>query len=483
MSQPPAPPSISAASLRGLLTLAWPIVLARATQAVVGFTDALMVAPLGEAELAATTTGGLNVFTLMILPLGTVFIVQSFAAQLRGRGEVGRARRYAWYGLCVAALAGVLGLVATFAVPRYVTWFGFEPEVEAYAADYIAIRLLGLGAAVGVEALGNWYGGLGNTRVAMVVSLLIMVANVFGCYLLIEPRWGLPGYGVAGSAWASTAATWLGFFAIVVVFVRRIGAPRVQASAPSSQAPSSRAPSSQAPSSQALGHNFADCWRMLRFGIPTGLNWFLEFGAFVLFINVVVAKLGTTALAAFNVVMQINSISFMPAFGIGSAGAILVGETIGRRALDQVWPIVRLTLATACTWMASAGALYFLAPAALIGVFQPPGVTTTALVSVGATMLTLSAFWQVFDAINMTFSEALRAAGDTTWPMLARIVTAWLVFTPLAWSSVLVFDGGIVAVMVSVIGYIALLAVVLALRFASGRWRQIELVGAEPELV
>jgi hypothetical protein len=110
-------------------------------------------------------------------------------------------------------------------------------------------------------------------------------------------------------------------------------------------------------------------------------------------------------------------------------------------------------------------------------------VATTTLVSVGTSMLILSALWQVFDAISMTFSEALRAAGDTTWPMLARIVTAWLVFTPLAWTAVLVFDGGVTAVMVSVIGYIALLAVVLALRFASGRWRQIELVGTEPELI
>jgi MATE family multidrug resistance protein len=289
-----------------------------------------------------------------------------------------------------------------------------------------------------------------------------MLANVLGNYLLIEPRFGLPGYGVAGAAWASTAASWLGFFVILGMFLRHHGT---------------------SPRTGALGLKLSEWWRMLRFGLPTGLNWFLEFGAFVLFINVVVARLGTTALAAFNVVMQINSISFMPAFGVGSAGAILVGEAIGRRALDRVWPIVRLTLFTACAWMASAGVLYFLAPGTLIGVFQPAGVATTTLVSVGTSMLILSALWQVFDAISMTFSEALRAAGDTTWPMLARIVTAWLVFTPLAWTAVLVFDGGVTAVMVSVIGYIALLAVVLALRFASGRWRQIELVGTEPELI
>lgn len=457
MSETPAPP----ASLRVLLTLAWPVVLARATQAVVGFTDALMVAPLGEAALAATTTGSLNFFAFMILPLGTVFIVQSFAAQLRGRGELGRARRYGWYGLFVAALAGALGVLSILVIPSYVTWFGFEPEVAGHAGEYISIRLLGIGAAVGVEALGNWYAGLGNTRVSMVLGLLTMGTNILGNYLLIEPRWGLPGYGVVGAAWASVGASYIGLFAVLALFLRR---------------------GASAPAFGALELRLSEWWRMLRFGIPTGLNWFLEFGAFVLFINVVVAELGTTALAAFNIVMQINSISFMPAFGIGSAGAILVGEAIGRRALDHVWPIVRLTLATACTWMASAGVLYLLAPATLMGVFQPGGVAGTTLVSVGATMLMLSALWQVFDAANMTFSEALRAAGDTTWPMLARIVTAWLVFTPLAWAAVLVFDGGVTAVMVSVICYIALLAVVLALRFASGRWRQIDLVGTEPEL-
>ncbi|HWP05067.1 MAG TPA: MATE family efflux transporter [Polyangiaceae bacterium] len=81
-----------------LLRLAWPLVLARATQALIGFTDALMVAPLGKESLAATTTGGLNAFAFIILPMGTAFIVQSFTSQLRGtrrarRGAKGRALR------------------------------------------------------------------------------------------------------------------------------------------------------------------------------------------------------------------------------------------------------------------------------------------------------------------------------------------------------------------------------------------------------
>ena len=77
------------------------------------------------------------------------------------------------------------------------------------------------------------------------------------------------------------------------------------------------------------------------------MNWFLEFAAFQVFINFVLASLGDDTVAALNVVLAVNSISFMPAFGLASAGAILAGQAIGRGDRDAVWPQVRVTLA--CT--------------------------------------------------------------------------------------------------------------------------------------
>jgi multidrug resistance protein, MATE family len=100
---------------------------------------------------------------------------------------------------------------------------------------------------------------------------------------------------------------------------------------------------------------------------------------------------------------------------------------------------------------------------------------------VGTSMLMASAMWQLFDGVGMTVSEALRAAGDTTWCMWARIVLAWIFFTPAAWVAVLVYGGGVATVMIALIGYMAGLATLFALRFASNRWRAIELV--EPEVV
>jgi MATE family multidrug resistance protein len=450
---------MTAGRLRKLLDLAWPIVLARATQSVIGFSDALMVAPLGEAPLAAATTGALNTFALIMLPMGTVFIVQSFSAQLRGRGNLAGAARYGWYGLAIALAAAVVAAIAIPFVAPALGAFSFEPEVHGLMSSYVSIRLLSVGAAVGSEALGNWYGGLGNTRPAMVASVVAMFVNIAGNYLLIEPRFGLPGYGVTGAACASVFASWVGFLVIAVPFFR------------------------DARARQPGRLRLAELGRVFRFGLPNGVNWFLEFAAFVLFINVVVGHLGTTVLAAMNVVLQVNSVSFMPAFGLSSAGAILVGEAIGRRAHHEVWPIVKLTGTVASAWMLSAGLVYLVAPGPVISLFQPRGVPAEALVAAGATMLRLAALWQLFDALALTLGEALRAAGDTAWCMAARIVLAWVVFMPAASIAVVVLGGGVGTVMASMIIYVALLSGVFALRFASGRWREIDLVGSEPRLV
>jgi MATE family multidrug resistance protein len=457
MVESAAPAGVSA--LHRLFQLSWPIVLARASQSVIGFCDALMVAPLGEAALAAVTTGALNSFLVIILPSGAVFILQSFTAQLRGRGELAAVRRYAWYGLAFAVLAQLLALLAIPLFPRLLAQLQYGPLVREHMSTYLAIRLLSVGPAVAIEAIGNWYGGLGNTRMAMLAGVTAMLGNVLGNYLLIEPRFGLPGYGVAGAAWASTLSTALGLLVLAIPFSRGWGAPPRPARV------------------QWIAREF---WRVLRFGVPNGVNWFLEFAAFILFINVMVAHLGTTALAAFNVVIQLNSIAFMPAFGLGSAGAILVGESIGRRDNGAARGYVRLTLTVAAVWMVSVGVRYFALPEPLMRIFAQPGAQLTQFLELGTVMLTFSAFWQLFDAVGITLSESLRAAGDTTWCMLVRIVLAWLVFIPGAWLLVIQRGGGVHAVMTMMVVYILLLATAFAVRFLSGKWQNIDLIG-EPQ--
>src|SRR5207249_495411 len=111
-SPPAAAEERTGSRLRALLALAWPIVVSRSAQVVIGIADALMVAHLGAAELAATTAGALNSVALFILPMGVVFVVASFSSQLTGARDPAGARRYGWYGLAVAAGAGTLAAAA-----------------------------------------------------------------------------------------------------------------------------------------------------------------------------------------------------------------------------------------------------------------------------------------------------------------------------------------------------------------------------------
>jgi multidrug resistance protein, MATE family len=448
--------ALESSALLRLMALAWPIIIQRATQSVVGLADALMVAPLGEEALAAVTTGAFDTFAVIILPMGTVFIVQSFAAQLNGRGDLGAARRYAWYALWLAGLSGVLALAVLPFVPSLIARLDYSPQVTDYMVTYILYRLPSVGAAVATEALVNWYGGLGNTRLGMVCGLTAMVSNVALNYALIEPHWGFPGYGVAGAAIASSIATTLGLLPAAWYFLRGKGYRREDDGKPLAM---------------------SEFRRMVKFGLPNGINWFLEFGAFMLFINIVVGYLGTTALAAFNVVMQLNSVAFMPAFGVSSAGAILVGEALGSGDKDRVPGMVKLTAKVTAAWMLSVGLSYLLVPELLLGLFQSEvSVGTSDFIVIGSEMLIFGCFWQCFDASAMTVGETLRAAGDTAWPMWARIFLAWGLFFPGAWYTVVYLDGGVGVTMAWVVGYLALLAGLLTYRFLSGRWRTIEMV-------
>ncbi len=451
---------MSRAPLRTLLGLALPMVLARASQSVITFADAIQVKHLGKGAIAATATGGLNVLGFAILPMGTVFIVQSFVSQLGGRGERAQAPRFAWYGLAIALVSGLAALAAIPAIAPILELTDFSREVKDSMASYMDIRMLSVTAVVASEAIGNWYGGLGNTWMQMVAGMIAMATAIFFNWVFIDGHLGAPALGVDGAALGSVIASWLGFAFLALALWQGWG----------------NAPKRPRP----LGLSRRELVRVVRFGLPNGVNWFVEFAAFQLFVNGVLSSLGDDTVAALNVVIAVNSLAFMPAFGLASAGAILAGVSIGRGDRDAVWPQVKLTLACTATWMLTISAIYMAFPEDVVSMFAPDH-DAGRLVAIGSGMLMFSALWQIFDAVGITLTETLRAAGDTAWTATARFVIAWFVFTPAAWVVVRYADGGPNGAMACLVAYLMLLSGALAWRFRSGVWRRIELI--EPSLV
>jgi multidrug resistance protein, MATE family len=171
----------------------------------------------------------------------------------------------------------------------------------------------------------------------------------------------------------------------------------------------------------------------------------------------------------------------MPSFALASAGAILVGQAIGAGRKDEVPGLVRMTFLSAAGWQGLAGAFYLAVPGLVLAPFARDPATARPLLAAAVGMLRLSVAWALFDAAAATLTEALRAAGDTAWPLWARVAIAWVVFVPGSWLTVPRAGGHAALAAVGwMVLYLGMLAGALWLRFRSGAWRRIVLVERAP---
>ncbi|QQR90575.1 MAG: MATE family efflux transporter [Myxococcales bacterium] len=441
--------------MKKLIRLAGPLVVTRSTLAVTGIADAVMVSPLGEEAVTSVTAGAVDLINFAMLPLGIVHMVQSFASQYAGKKDIVTSQRYAVYAIGIALLAQVLALAILPLLKPAVALSDYTLEVQSLLVDYLWIRMFGVATLVITEALGMWYAGQGDARTQMVVQLIMTFANIFLNWILITGHWGIPAFGVQGAAIASVLASALGSVLLVMVFFRK----NINRGYLSRRELKSE-----------------EFYRLLRFGLPNGLLSFLGYGSWTFFINVAVAHLGTQLAAATLIVLNINNLCFLPAFGLGAAGAIIAGQYIGAGMPERAPQILRMTLSVTILWAVLLGATYFLVPEFYLNLFAIGKDANFSLVDVGSNILKISAAVLLFDSTATVLTAFLRAVGDTHWLFAAQLVINWLVFVPLAIIGVMLIDGGYIAAMGAFLFCMFLSSAAYLVRIRSNRWRSIDLL-------
>lgn len=212
---------------RTLVRLALPVLGALVTEPVTGLVDTAFVARLGSEALAALGVGAIVLSSLFwifnFLSIGT----QTEVARARGAGEPEAGREACGLALCVAVAVGaLLALVGLVAAGPAAGAMGATGAVREAAADYVAIRLVGAPAVlVTITAFGALR-GVQDMRTPLWIAVGVNALNVALDPLLIFGAGPVPGLGVAGAAWASTASQWLGGVAAFRALRRRLGLPR-----------------------------------------------------------------------------------------------------------------------------------------------------------------------------------------------------------------------------------------------------------------
>ena len=463
MTSPPekdlTPPDSARQVLREVLKLAYPIMMGYASTTLMYFVDALMVGRLGKTELAAVSTSGVIVFTVIALASGVASCVNTFASQSLGRNRPQDCAAYAWQNAYFAAGSGLLALAFVPTLPWLFAWIGHSPALQTCEVSYGRIRLGGMGFMVAAWGFCSYFQGVHRPWVATITTLAVNVVNVVANYALIFGHWGFPRMGVAGAAWATIIAAALQCVMLVAVILHPWHARTFGGW-------------------DACRFDWAKLKQLVHIGWPAGINFFLDIASWAIFTNFFMGQFGEDAIAGNMVAMQYMHLSFMPAVGLSHATAALVGRYLGQqdvpRAKQRAYAALRLALG----YMLFMGVMFYLFRYPMVRLFN----TDPGVVEVAATILIFAAVFQGFDAFGIVSSGALRGAGDTHWTAAATVLLCWFVFVPGAWFFAYKMPQlGAKGPWFACTAYICLLGTTLFIRFKSERWSKIDIFGGKTE--
>ena len=437
--------------LRVTWALAWPVVLEQALAMLSQVVDAAMVGRLGKESTAAI---GLSMqpfhlinATFMGLSVGTT----ALAARATGAGNRDEAGQVAGQSLLVAFFFGTIISVIGFLNAGWVINFmKAEPAVRAIGMEYVRAMMPGMLLFFVFTIATGALRGSGDTRTPMLINLGLNLIHILTNYLLIFGNWGFPKLGVAGAGISTSISRTLGGIAILVVLTSGKGRLHVDFK---------RA---------VTKFDWKLFGRILNVGVPAMLERTLTSSGQIQYARMV-AGLGTESYAAHALSLNVESFSYMPGMGFGTAATALVGQRLGakdphgaeRRALFAV----RMGLLS----MGFMGFLFFLFPGQFLSIFTKDA----GVIAKGIPLLRIVAFTQFPEAIGMVTPGALRGAGDTRISMYVTVCGAWVVRVGLTYVLMNILHLGLTAAWIAMFVDWVVRASLYWLRFKRGAWKTI----------
>ncbi|HEB84938.1 MAG TPA: MATE family efflux transporter [Bacteroidetes bacterium] len=431
--------------------LAGPVVVGMISQTLMSVVDTAMVGRLGAEALAAAGLGG--VLSWMILgSLGALYIgSQAVAARRHGEGDFAQAGKVLDNALLLSV---VLGFVIVFVLApgmrdRFFL-FSNDPIVVSEGRGYIYNRLLGGLPFMVIMAHRGFFNGVGETKLHMQVAILINSLNVVLNYFLIFGHGGFPRLETAGAGLASALGTTVGAGYFLLLGLNRKRRARYTYY-------------------RLANLDRVVTWRIARLALPSAAHSFMVMLGFSVF-SALVARLGTVEMAATNVCINVASLSFLPGAGIGIAAATLIGRSLGEKKPDKAeeygWEALRIGV----LFMGLLGLVFIAMPEVILRLFTPD----QAVIQAGVLPLRVVGLFQAFDASGMVLSMALEGAGMNRWTMMAEISVNWGLFLPLTYLFAFVFGWGLTGAWTAMAIYMFVFGVVVALKFAGGSWKTVE---------
>lgn len=399
--------------------LAGPVMLSMLGQVMTGVADSVMIGWTGATPLAAASLANV-VFTLLLtFGIGVSYAITPLVAEAHGRGSEQEVVEILRNGLLIGFISGIALVGIGLASTPLLYYINQPEEVVTLAIPYQHIILVSIFPTMLFQTGRQFAEGLQQTFQAMVVVIACNLVNILLNYLLIFGKMGFPAMGLNGAGWATLIArSLMGIWMLLYVYSSRMF------------------------SSYRSGFAWGNYSRrliskMLHIGIPAGIQFIFEVSAFG-FSAIMMGWLGTTALAAHQIAINLATISYMMTSGLGAAATIRVGNYLGQRNF-------RLLREAAFTLLGmGAGIMLLWGIAFLLGRYYLPSlyISEDEVIHTAASLLVIAALFQLWDGLQVVCAGALRGLQDVKIPSLLIFIAYWIIGLPLGYLLGFIFKWG-----------------------------------------
>lgn len=401
--------------------LASPVMLGMLGHTFVSFVDNIMVGQLGTAELAAISLGNSFMFVAMSIGIGFSTAITPLIAEADSSNNFSKAKSTFKHGLFLCTIIGIsMFLLLYFSKSILHSNFLDQPkEVVALAIPYLDLVAFSLIPLIIFQAFKQFSDGLSMTKYPMYATIIANIVNIILNYIFIFGKFGLPAYGIIGAAYGTLISRFIMVIYLWFLLANKERSKRFVTNI----------------KILVLESNMLK--KITSLGAPSAMQMFFEIVIFTAAIWLS-GLLGKNPQAANQIALNLSSMTFMVAMGLGVAAMIRVGNQKGLLKFKELRRIA-FSIFLFAVILAVAFAILF-----LIFRFQLPKIyvdlsdvsnlnDSIEVVNIAAKLLLIAAIFQISDSIQVVVLGALRGLQDVNIPTLITFVSYWIIGFPVSY--------------------------------------------------
>ncbi len=391
------------------LRLAIPVMLAQAGQMVVVLADNLMVGRLGAVPLAAASFANTIFIVGMVFGIGMVNGLTPLVGKAYGGNNKNDAAMWFKQSLYSFQVAGLFLSLVLWAISYFMPYMGQPQEVVTLAIPYYRILVFSMIPFILFFTFKQFAEGLGNTRIAMVITIAANALNIFLNYLWIFGKMGFPALGLLGAGYATLAARTLMPPVFIWAYLRfRFFKPYHHLS--------------------NSEFSFRRSWQLMKLGLPIGGQHLIEVLSFSLG-SIMMGWLGANMLAAHQIVLSLASFTFMISSGLAATTTVKVSHFVGQNKPKALRVSTFASLHLVLLFMLGNGILFVVFRHLIPSIF----IKNAEVINIAAGLMIIAGAFQIFDGLQVVMLGALRGLQDVKRPFMMLMAAYFLLALPSGW--------------------------------------------------